>query len=101
MRVKKLEPYVLKALEENNRARQDDFVLYRIVLEEMEINTYIWLWDFLTLAKALNVPSFESVSRCRRHIQELRPDLKDSETAIKREEKQDEYVAYNLTGIGE
>lgn len=101
MRIKELEKYVLRALEDCERARKDDFLLYGIVLEYKNIQVLdATLRGFLGHAKELGVPSFESVSRCRRHIQELRPDLKDTKTAIAREEAQEEYKEYNLTGIG-
>lgn len=38
------------------------------------------------------------MTRCRRHIQELRTDLQDSVTAVAREIKQDDYKIYNLSG---
>lgn len=99
--LKKLEPIVLKALEENENSRKNDFILYYKVLkslmlpiENMSVET------FLNIAKELKAPPFESVTRCRRHIQELRPELKDIKTAIAREEKTEEYKEYNLSGIG-
>lgn len=108
MRIKVLENKVLKVLEENEEARKDDFVLYGAVLIETGIYDKFremqdgkpTLISFLINAKQLKAPAFESVSRCRRHIQELRQDLKDTKTAIKREEAEEEYKQYNLTDIG-
>lgn len=109
MKIKVLENKVLKVLEENEEARKDDFVLYGAVLQEtgayqrfLDINHGFapTLIAFLIHAKEIKAPAFESVSRCRRHIQELRPDLKDTKTAIKREEAEEEYKQYNLTDIG-
>lgn len=100
--LKKLEPYVLSALEENKRARKDDFILYGAVLKRLGINIKMCLGEFLANAKSIyNAPPFESVTRCRRHIQELRPELRDNETAIKREETEEDYKLYNISGIGE
>ena len=101
MKIKELEKYVVKALEESEATRKDDFVLYAYVLAEKGVPLYQQLGEYLFTAKRDKMPAFESVSRCRRHIQELRPDLKDMKTAIAREEKQDDFIEYNLSGIGE
>ena len=97
MKIKELEPVVLQALEENKRTRKDDFILYAYVLYLKGIPMQTSISDFLTHARENQMPAFESVTRCRRHIQELRPDLKDQQTAIKREEAQEEYKNYNLS----
>lgn len=100
--LKKLEPIVLKALEENEDARKDDFILYYRVLKSLMLPIESMSVEiFLNMAKSdLKAPPFESVTRCRRHIQELRPELKHIKTAIAREEKTEEYKEYNLSGIG-
>lgn len=38
--------------------------------------------------------SFESITRCRRKLQEKNPELRDEETANMRNEKQKEYLKY-------
>ena len=38
--------------------------------------------------------SFESITRCRRKLQEKNPELRDEETANMRNEKQKEYIKY-------
>lgn len=100
--IKNTEEYVLDVLEHNLKARTDDFILYGAVLKRLGVdlrNTS--LYDFLATARENRYPSFETVTRCRRHIQELRTDLTDGKTAIAREQKIEEYKNYNLTGIGD
>lgn len=100
--IKNTEETVLAVLERNLKARTDDFILYGGVLKEMGVVLKeTSLYDFLANAREWGLPSFETVTRCRRHIQELRQDLKDGQTAIAREQKIEDYKIYNLSGIGE
>ena len=99
MKLKTLEPIIIKILENSKTARQDDFFLYGKVLIEFGVPYKRNLFEFLLNAKKQGMPTFESVSRCRRHIQELRQDLKDSKTAIAREQEIDKYVEYNRTNL--
>ena len=39
--------------------------------------------------------SFESITRCRRKLQEKNPELRDEETVRKRNKKQEEYIKYS------
>ena len=100
MKIKTYENIVLKALEENKRARSDDFILYGSVLKRLGIDLQMSLYEFLANAKRNKVPSFETITRCRRHLQELRTDLQDSKTAVMREERIQEFKEYNRSGIG-
>lgn len=100
--IKYTEEIVLSVLERNLKARKDDFILYGSVLKELGVNLReTTLYDFLANARMLGLPTFETVTRCRRHIQELRQDLKDGKTAIAREERKEDFRNYNLSGIGE
>ena len=102
MKIKKYESLVLETLEFNNRARWDDFVLYGAVLRKLGVDLKnTTLFEFLSTADSNNMPSFETITRCRRHIQALRTDLQDDATAVARQNKMDDYVAYNRTGIGD
>lgn len=101
MRLKKLEPIVKKILEKVENARKNDFILYALVLFKMGFNLNESVGTFLVNAKDKNVPSFEGVTRCRRHIQELMPELKDSTTDVYRNLKTEEYKEYNLSGMEE
>lgn len=87
-KLKVTEEVVLKALEENKRARSDDFILYGAVLKRLGVdlkNTN--LYDFLATAKQNKMPTFETCSRARRKIQEYRQDLIDVNIAVIREER--------------
>ena len=46
--------------------------------------------------KILGIPSFESITRCRRKLQERNSDLK-SEASLKREQEAKNYVDYALS----
>lgn len=97
MKLKTLEPVVLNILEHNKIAREDDFILYGAVLKRFGIDLKISIAEFLATAKNNNMPTFESVSRCRRHITELRQDLKAN--TVKRQEQEEIYKAYNISGL--
>jgi hypothetical protein len=98
-RIKKTEDIVLDVLENNIRARKDDFVLYGAVLRRLGVDLKVQLCEFLANAKENKMPSFETVTRCRRHIQELRTDLTDTKTAISREENIERFKEYNLSDV--
>jgi hypothetical protein len=101
MKIKKFEPIVLETLEQNKRARENDFILYGGVLKRLGISLQTNLFNFLATAKEKGMPSFAAITRIRRHIFEIREDLKDCETEIAREKEEQEYKIYNLTGLGE
>ena len=102
MKIKKYESIVLDVLQFNELARKSDYVLFGAVLRRLGVdlkNTS--LYEFLSTADEKKMPSFETITRCRRHIQCIRTDLQDDATAVARENMIDEYVAYNRSGIGE
>lgn len=101
MKIKTYEDIVLRVLEENKRARSDDFILFGSVLKRLGVDLQTTLYEFLASAKDNKMPSFETITRCRRHIQELRTDLQDRKTAVAREVRQQDFKGYNLSGIGE
>ena len=97
-RLKKIEDVVLKALEENKKAREDDFILYGAVLKRLGVdlrNTN--LYDFLATAKQNKMPTFETCSRARRKIQEYRQDLINVDIAVIREERQEKMRGWSQT----
>jgi hypothetical protein len=100
-KIKKTEDIVLDVLENNLKARQDDFILYGAVLKRLGVDLKQTLYEFLAKAKENKMPSFETVTRCRRHIQELRLDLVDNKTAIAREENIERFKEYNLSDVRE
>lgn len=102
MKIKKYETLVLETLENNYRSRRDDFVLYGSVLKKMGIDLKnTTLYEFLSTADSKGMPSFETITRSRRHIQSLRTDLQDDATVVAREKKVEDFIMYNKSGIGE
>lgn len=100
MKVKNTEQYVLDALKGNIRAREDDFILYGVVLKKLGYdlkNTN--LYEFLANAKTSNTPSFETVTRCRRKLQEQMPSLRETEITKARQEKTTEFINYSKTRV--
>lgn len=92
----KVEKIVEKILEENIETRKDDFKLILEVFNKINENTkYIKFSYVLQNHKAMGLPSFESITRARRKIQERRQDLVDNKTAVKREEEIEEYEEYS------
>ena len=100
-KIKCVEETVLAVLKRNKRARCDDFILYGSVLKELGIDLQATtLYDFLATAKSSGMPSFETCTRCRRHIQELMPEFREDKVSIKREEMVEKFREYNLSGVG-
>lgn len=86
---------VYDTLKNNPETRTDDFILIREVLSywlsgEMSIDSL-----FLN-HKQLGIPSFETITRCRRKIQEQFPELVNAEVEELREQEEGEYVHYAL-----
>ena len=94
--IRHTEKIVLEVLEENEKARKNDFRLYAEVLRKMNVDIKSCsLWLFLYTAKEFfKAPAFESVSRARRLVQKKRPDLVDAETAEKRAKAEEEIKKY-------
>ena len=101
MKIKKYESLVLETLENNKLSRSSDFVLYGSVLKKLGVSLTTTLYEFLSTADSKGMPSFETITRIRRHLQALRTDLQDSQTAVKRQDAEIDYKIYNLSGIGE
>ena len=90
-----MENVVLEILENSPAARSDDYVLMWLVCQK--VNPEIVekpFADVLYNHKALGLPNWETVTRCRRKIQEKRPDLVAPETARKRRKEEQEYREY-------
>lgn len=101
MKIRTLEPVVEEVLKTNESARKDDFILIEKVIEKLGINPEISFKSILLFHNELNVPSFETITRCRRKLQEKYPELKDEETALFREEKVEDFVQYALNIVEE
>ena len=96
MRVNQLEPIVLKCLVSDDRCKKDDFILYLSVIEQYGLDTTMSIHSALKNHSLLKLPSFESVSRCRRKLQERDISLKDDATVKMREREQQDYSDYAM-----
>lgn len=97
-RLQTMEKVVLKILEQSKTAREDDYVLMWLVCDELapEITNKPFS-EVMYMHKILGLPNWETVTRCRRKIQEKRPDLLSPEKAKKRREEEEAYKEYART----
>lgn len=95
-KLKKLENVVKPILEEQPQTRNDDYLLYAVVIEKLN-DTLLALPTglFLYRHKDFNVPNMKSVERARRKIQEKHPELASDRAKKKRAEEQATYIAYS------
>ena len=105
MEIIKLYDLVKKLLQEKEELRGDDDLLYLSVIRIVHpywnngrITTNIenaTIGEFFTSRKSAKLPTFESVTRCRRKVQEENPALRPREAIQKwREIQQDRF--YNF-----
>lgn len=91
------EKLVKSALDRNIKARDDDNILYGQILLDLKFDLDISLRDFLKRNYEQEIPSFKSVERARRKLQEIHPELQGTKKSNRFEETS-EYIAYNNTG---
>lgn len=90
-----MENVVLKILENSPAARKDDYVLMWLVTSELKPNLAEQRFaDVLYNHKENGLPNWETVTRCRRKIQQKRPDLIIEGTARKRHKEEEIYKEY-------
>lgn len=89
MRVQKVRPLVYEVLVNNPVARGDDFILINEVLKNF-VNEQMPLETVLTHHVELGVPSFASIIRIRRKIQEQHPELLPSDAVIEMREAEEQ-----------
>ena len=100
MEIIKLYDLVKKLLQEKEELRGDDDLLYLTVIRivhpywnNSRITTNIEnapIGEFFKMRKSAKIPTFESVTRCRRKVQEEIPDLKPCEKVQAARLKQEE-----------
>lgn len=95
-KLKKIETNVLAVLLKYPESRGNDFVLYANYIKENKAElTDAGLIYALLHAKEIGLPSYESVTRARRKIQQHNPQLRPPEkAAAAREEKEKQYRSY-------
>ncbi len=91
----KIESVVKNILTDVPATRTDDYLLYREICNRVCPRAgALPLTTALENHKALGMPSWETVSRCRRKIQERSPELRDPATAKVRAEEEKQYKKY-------
>ncbi len=78
-KAKNIEPLVKEALINNPKARGDNFILYAEVLRNFASIDRLTFAEVCIHHTTLGIPSLETITRCRRKIQEKCPELKDEE----------------------
>lgn len=91
------EKLVKHALKINTKARDNDQILYGQVLLDLGFDLNMSLREFLRGNYEQEIPSFKSVERARRKLQELHKELQGIKKNSRLEESS-EYIAYNNTG---
>ena len=99
MELKQLKDLVTETLKQGETFRENDDLLYLTICIKLYSNrgsiTNMTVADFFTNRKKYGLPTFESVSRCRRKAQEENPALRPCEAIQKgREIQQDRF--YNF-----
>lgn len=100
-----MENIVVQVLEECPVAREDDYILYAMVCARENQKTVAVYGDYLTKPfldvmlghKVYKMPNWGTVTRCRRKVQEKRPDLVSPEKAKKRHKEEKTYREYART----
>lgn len=95
MLFEKIEDKVLFVMKQNEQTREDDFLLicevYKLDHEEVTRQNF---YDFMKKAKKKGLPSFHTISRCRRKIFKDHPELKPEKVTKEREKLEEEYKDY-------
>lgn len=97
MKQNKVEEYVKEILERNKSTRENDHLLYIVVYAKSPELVNSNFKQVFKNHKTYGLPSFESVSRCRRKLQEKYSELKPViEVQKAREEKELEMFEYAM-----
>ena len=95
-KIKQVEPIVERALIYHPETRGDNFLLYIEVLKEY-IDTRLPIEHVFRNHKALRIPSLETITRCRRKLQETDPSLRDEEADEIRRQEANAFWDYSKT----
>lgn len=94
-RIQKVQPIVYEALLNCPEARADDYILVLEVYKHF-ISVEMSIKTVLEHHIELGLPSFASIIRTRRKLQEKHPELVNETAAAMREGEEKEYKAYAL-----
>lgn len=105
MELKQLKDLVIETLKQGETFRENDDLLYLTICVKLFSDrgsiTNMTVGEFFTCRKRYGLPTFESVSRCRRKAQEENPALKPREAIQKGREVQQERFYNFATKQGE
>ena len=105
MELKQLKDIVIETLKQGETFRENDDLLYLTICVKLFSNrgsiTNMTVSEFFTCRKRYGLPTYESVSRCRRKAQEENPALKPREAIQKGREVQQERFYDFATKQGE
>lgn len=91
-RISKYENVVLFILSNREATRSDDKLLYYWVLRDEGYSTDVSLEHFLLGGE---FPNYDSITRCRRKLQEKYPELRPAKNEqIRREEAEEDFRRY-------
>lgn len=89
----KIEFLVKQELETNTESKSDDFILILNVLKNY-VTTEMSLESIFKNHARLEIPCLESITRCRRKLQELYPELRNEKMQQNREVAKQAYIEY-------
>lgn len=105
MELKQLKDIVIETLKQGETFRENDDLLYLTICVKLFSNrgsiTNMTVSEFFTCRKRYGLPTYESVSRCRRKAQEENPALRPCEVIQKGREIQQERFYNFATKQGE
>lgn len=100
MKIKVLESTVKEILEKDPSTRSDDFILVTSVYQRLgKINDTQTFYCVMLSHIQLGLPSFKSITRARRKVQEKYPALRaNKQMQDKREEQEQMFFEYGIGG---
>lgn len=93
-RLKLIEPIVEQALIEEPATREDNFLLYVAVLRKF-IDPKMSIEDVFKNHVLLGIPALETITRCRRKLQEEKPQLRSEKATAIRTGEEQQYKDYS------
>lgn len=94
-RINQIEPLVEEALLTNKKCRGDNFILYLEVLKKY-VDLNLSIKEVFLNHKILGIPSLETITRCRRKLQEKNPELRDENATLMRAKAEEEHLEYAM-----
>lgn len=92
-RIIKIEPLVKQVLIDEPQTRSDDYLLILKVLETFVTPT-LSLDAVFKNHVILGIPSLETITRCRRKLQAIDPNLRDEKASSIRASEEEEFRKY-------